>query len=156
MIVRRYDFSVESPLSCGQVLEALTDFSDRRPRYFSNLSAGTYSVLERGDAWARVREGTGPFFSVERYTWSPEGRIWSVIEDSNVSAPGGITDVRVSARADGGSLVRVHMERDFRGLAGLFLLFSASLNGGSRFFRRTYVRVLRNIARETRRERRKA
>src|SRR5579884_2350741 len=136
MIVRRYDFSVESPLSCGQVLEALTDFSDRRPRYFSNLSAGTYSVLERGDAWARVREGTGPFFSVERYTWSPEGRIWSVIEDSNVSA-----------RADGGSLVRVHMERDFRGLAGLFLLFSASLNGGSRFFRRTYVRVLRNIAR---------
>jgi hypothetical protein len=151
---KTYSFEVVAPIPSDIVFSALTDFSDKRRIYYP-ISRNRYRVLEQTKTTARVQEGTGPIFSQERYDWSTKGRIWSVIEDSNVAAPGGFTDVRVSSHPSGGSQVAVRMERDFQGWRGNLLYVSATLQGGSRFFRRALLRTLRHIQREAIRERQK-
>ena len=100
---RRFQFVIDCPLPRAVVFEAMTDFSEKRAEYFPNLSRKSYRVLESGDKSALVREGTGPFFTQERYDWSTDGRIWSVIEESNVGSAG-----RHDRREDHGALRR-HM-----------------------------------------------
>lgn len=129
------------------VFQALTDFSDKRAAYFPNLSKGSYRLIEQTDKTAVVIEGAGTFRSRERYDWSTPGRIRSVVEESNVVAPGGITDVRVERRA-GGCQVAVALEREYIGWRGKLILSSIYVNGRSRFFRRTYLRMLKNVQRE--------
>jgi len=150
---RRFQFVIDCPLPRAVVFEAMTDFSEKRAEYFPNLSRKSYRVLESGDKSALVREGTGPFFTQERYDWSTDGRIWSVIEESNVVAPGGMTDVRITERSDGTCRVAVNLDREFVGWLGRLLQVSVGLNGGSRFFRKTYIRMLRNVQRSRRVER---
>jgi hypothetical protein len=149
---RRFEFFIDCPLPADTVFDAMTDFSEKRTVYFPNLSRTTYRVLERSGDTATVLEGTGPFENRERYDWSTRGRIWSVIEESNVVAPGGMTDVRIEPRAPG-CRVSVALDRDFVGWRGRVLQTSVFLNGGKRFFRRTYLRMLKNVQRERRRTR---
>src|SRR5215210_294877 len=66
-------FDVTTDASPGQVLQALTDFTERRPGiWHRTLDPQTYELRELGDTWAVARESTAgsPFWVVERYDWS--------------------------------------------------------------------------------------
>lgn len=149
-MTRSIDFTIDCPIPSEAVFAAMTDFSDRRPAYYPNLSRKRYRVLDLKEHSARVQEGAGPFLTVERYEWSGRCRVWSVIEESNVFRPGGVSDVKISDRRDGGSRLQVHLEREFHGWRGGVLQLSLAVNGRSGFFRRTYIKMLRNVARELR------
>ena len=148
---RRYvQFVIDCPLRSEVVFDALTDFSEKRVQYFPNLSRANYAVIERDAKTALVREGTGPFFTTERYDWSTAGRIWSVIEESNVAMPGGMTDIRITTRSDGWCRLNVDIDRQFYGWKGTVIDAAVVLNGKKRFFRRTYIRMLKNVQRASR------
>jgi hypothetical protein len=64
-------FDVTTDASPGQVLQALTDFTERRARiWHRTLDPKTYQLRELGDTWAVARESTAgsPFWVVERST----------------------------------------------------------------------------------------
>src|SRR4051794_35362390 len=66
-------FDVTTDASPGQVLQALTHFTERRPRvWHRTLDPKTYDPRELGSTWAVARESTvgSPFWVVERYHWS--------------------------------------------------------------------------------------
>ncbi|HZT96037.1 MAG TPA: hypothetical protein VFB34_04285 [Chloroflexota bacterium] len=148
-----YRFSVDCPVPADQLFAMLTDFSDSRPDYFPNLSRKTYQVLERHDGVAVVREGAGPFWTIERYDFSAPGRIWSVVQDSNVLAPGGMIDMRIKPQNGRGSTIEVNIERRFVGWRGGVMRFSiATRGGGTRFFRWQLKRSLVAIMSARRRQ----
>jgi Polyketide cyclase / dehydrase and lipid transport len=151
---RHFEFHIDCPISADRVFDAMTDFSEKRTEYFPNLSKSHYQVVERRGDTAVVVEGTGPFSSREKYDWSTKGRIWSVIEESNVAAPGGITDVRIAERGSG-CRVSVALDRDFIGWRGGVIVAGIYMNGGKRFFRRTYLRMLKNVQRDRRHARKR-
>jgi hypothetical protein len=51
-------FDLDTKASPEQVLEAMTDFTDRRTRIWKTLDPQVYEVRERGDTWAVAREGS--------------------------------------------------------------------------------------------------
>nr|MBA2254267.1 hypothetical protein [Chloroflexota bacterium] len=48
----------DGEVSAERFVAALTDFIERRPELWPNLDAKFYRLLERGDTWAEVTEGT--------------------------------------------------------------------------------------------------
>ena len=103
-------FDLTTSASPDQVLAALTDFSDRRPRiWHRTLDAATYELRELGSTWAVAREGTAgsPFWVVERYDWSDPSVVrWDDVETSWGGLGSG--EVRISPADGGGS--RLHAE----------------------------------------------
>ena len=79
-------FELTTRATPEQVLEALTDFSERRPEIWRRtLDASSYELRELGDTWAVARESTAgsPFWVVERYDWSEPGVVrWTDVETS--------------------------------------------------------------------------
>ena len=79
-------FDVTTDASPGQVLQALTDFTERRPRiWHRTLDPKTYELRELGGTWAVARESTAgsPFWVVERYDWSDPSVVrWADLETS--------------------------------------------------------------------------
>lgn len=65
-------YTVETELSPNAVWDALTEFGPRRAELWPDLSPSSFKVLERGENWARVREGTANLgiWSIERYEWA--------------------------------------------------------------------------------------
>ena len=94
------------------VREALIDFSPRRPELWPGIKESMYEVVELGDTWAIVREGTGgPVWSRERYDWSEPGRVvWTVVE-SGFSRPGDFIAADISPRSGGGSRIELDWNR---------------------------------------------
>ena len=54
----RVTYTVETDLSPKVVWDALTEFGPRRAELWPDLSPSSFRVLDRGEGWARVREGT--------------------------------------------------------------------------------------------------
>lgn len=144
-------FCIDCPLPADVVRVALSDFSAKRFEYFPNLSRATFEVFELNDSTALVREGAGPFYSRLRYNWSAEGRIWSVVTESNVLAAGSLTDVRIEPRDRRSCRVSIHIENEYIGRVGSTLYAFIMLNGRTRFFRRLYLRTLKNVRRSRQR-----
>jgi hypothetical protein len=65
-----YDFSVETSVPADQMLAAATDFSERRPDLWPNVSRKQYHVYSVGDHSAEVEEGTSPFHHRAKYEWT--------------------------------------------------------------------------------------
>ena len=147
-----YNFSIKCPLPGDVVFKGLTDFSDQRVRYFPNLSRETYRVLDQTKTSATVIEGTGPFRTKERYDWSTKGRIWSVVVESSVLGPGSVTDIRVINNGSMACRVEGHLEREYVGSQGAVLAGLVFIQGRSRFYRKLYLRTLKNIQKASRRK----
>ena len=102
-------FDLVTKASPEQVLEAMTDFTDRRPRIWDRtLDAKIYEAREAGDTWAVAREGSphSPFWVVVRYDWSDPRTIrWTELE-TNHGDPGG-GSMRIEPREGGGSHLHV-------------------------------------------------
>ncbi|KRF06686.1 hypothetical protein ASG88_19450 [Nocardioides sp. Soil777] len=103
-------FDLVTRASPEQVLEAMTDFTDRRPRIWSKtLDPETYEVMELGDTWAVAREGSphSPFWVVARYDWSDPRLIrWTELETNHGDPGDGF--MRIEPHGEGGS--RLHVE----------------------------------------------
>ncbi len=103
-------FELVTRASPEQVLEAMTDFTDRRLEIWSKtLDPKIYEARESGDTWAVAREGSphSPYWVILRYDWSDPSVVrWTELE-TNHGDPGD-GHVRIEPRGAGGS--RLHVE----------------------------------------------
>jgi hypothetical protein len=130
----RIEFSLDSDVPADRVFAAITDFTDRRPDLWPNISRKYYEVHATGENWAEATEGTevlGGVWGTERYEWSP-GEVRATVTDSNI-CKSGTWEMRVSER-DGGSHIEVVNHRQFKGkgllLAAGLVLFGRSVLRG--------------------------
>ncbi|MGH2736978.1 MAG: hypothetical protein ACRDKZ_15470, partial [Actinomycetota bacterium] len=76
-------FEVESPLPPDAVLEALTDFSERRPELWPAIDPKLYRVHDVSASSALVTEGTdfmGGIWATELYEWDGSGTVRATIQ----------------------------------------------------------------------------
>jgi hypothetical protein len=95
-----------------KVIGAMTDFSDRRPEIWPNLSAKIYRAHSVGDNTADVTEGTdvpgGGVWERVTYEWT-DTAVKSVITDSRLFQAGGTFVFRVEPHGSGS---RIHFTID--------------------------------------------
>lgn len=111
MVIR---FEVESPLEPGMVLEALTDFSGRRPELWPAIDPNVYRVHELSASSALVTEGTaimGGIWATELYEWNGSRNVRATIQESNFWHAGGIWELTAEEREGGGSILKVTRDR---------------------------------------------
>jgi len=117
--VARVTYTVTSGLDPKIVWDALTEFGPRRAELWPDLSPSEFKVLERGDNWARVREGTASLriWSIERYEWTYP-IITATVEEANAAQTGGTWRMEVKPGASGGSNLTINMDRRAKGVVG--------------------------------------
>ncbi|HSS92432.1 MAG TPA: SRPBCC family protein [Candidatus Dormibacteraeota bacterium] len=138
-------YTVETHLAPSVVWDALTEFGPRRTKLWPDLSPESFRVLERGNDWARVREGTASLgiWSIERYEWA-EPVITATVEEANATQPGGTWRIEVKPRPGGGSVLTVSMNRRAKGFTGHILHGIFQVTNG-RFLAARTRRMLANI-----------
>jgi len=117
----RIEYSVETDVPSEQVMSAITDFSDRRPDLWPNISRKFWKLHDRGETWAECTEGSevaGGIWARERYEWTAN-RIVGTVQDSNIFKSGTWT-MTVEPRPDGGARVTVVSDRRPKGKGLLF------------------------------------
>jgi len=118
-------------------IAALTDFSDRRPTLWPNLSPECYVVHEVGSTAADVQEGTlvagSCVWARERYDWSEAGRVTLTLIEAASFRPGTVIDYRVTPGPDGGCRVSVDFQRIAASPKGRLVGAVVQLTGSRRF-----------------------
>ena len=127
--------------SAEQVMDAYTDFSDRRLQIWRDtLKPDNYALLEQGRCWAVVREGSLRMGVVLRYDWSEPFVVrWSVVKSSFCDH----SEWRLTVRpaTDGGAQVEILInEHGGKGASGRLILGLKGLLG---------PRVLRHSSKRT-------
>jgi hypothetical protein len=135
---------VDSKVPAERVLAAATDFSERRPELWPNISREFWQVHERGPNWAEATEGSPGVWARERYEWS-DNRVVGTTQDSNVFRPGGTWTLAVEPRDGGGSHIHLVLDRRFKGKGWLF--YPAVALFGRRMFERNLQKTLDVLAR---------
>ncbi len=145
MSMARVSYSVSTDLDPEVVWDALTEFGPRRAELWPDLSAESFKVLERGDNWARVKEGTARLgiWSIERYEWT-EPVITATVEEANAAQTGGTWRMEVQPGPNGGSILTVSMNRKAKGFAGHIIHGIFQVTNG-RFLAARTRRMLANI-----------
>src|SRR5260370_13454475 len=108
----RVTYTVETDLDPKVVWDALTEFGPRRAQLWPDLSPSDFKLLDRGESWARVREGTASLgiWSIERYEWEYPV-ITATAEDASAAQTGGTWRMQVQPRTAGGSVLTIKMHR---------------------------------------------
>jgi Polyketide cyclase / dehydrase and lipid transport len=138
-------YTVDTDLDPKVVWAALTEFGPRRAELWPDLSPSSFEVLERGESWARVREGTASLgiWSIERYEWH-EPVITATVEEANAAESGGTWRMEVKPRSGGGSHLTISMNRRAKGLVGHIIHGIFQVTNG-RFLAARTRRMLANI-----------
>jgi hypothetical protein len=108
------EFQVESPLQASEVIEALTDFSERRLELWPAIDPEVYRVHEVSSGSALVTEGTdvmGGIWATELYEWNGSNTVRATVQDSNFWHSGGTWELTAEPRDGGGSVLRVTRDR---------------------------------------------
>lgn len=128
----RVEFDMETTLPPERLVEALTDFTDRRPQLWPDLNPDIYEVYEVGETTADVREGSRSpkIWAREHYDWSTPGLVTWTVRKSNFCAPGSSVSARVTPKNDGGSRVHIRWERIPLGMRSRVMLGLVGLSGG--------------------------
>jgi Polyketide cyclase / dehydrase and lipid transport len=132
------EISVDSDVAPERVLAAATDFSEKRPDYWPNIDREHFRVHGRGEHWAEATEGSPSVWARERYEWSGN-RVVGTTQQSNVFRPGGTWTLTAEPH-DGGSRVRIVLDRRFKGRGWLF--YPAVALFGRRMFERNLQKTL--------------
>lgn len=141
-------YVLHSRLPPERVIEALVDFSDRRPRIWTETcDPKVYRVHRVGTSDAEVTEGVSYAWSRERYDWSEPGVVTLDQLDSNVAQAGGRIRYSVVPH-DGGSRIECDRRRLFRGIRGR-LAGTVMVLLGARILRRQLAVGLRRYERLT-------
>jgi hypothetical protein len=121
----KLELEIDSSLPPQRIVDALTDFSERRPDIWPGLSRDLYEVYSVGETSAEIREGTkAPGMTVwarEHYDWSEPNVVRWTVKESNFSKPGGGLVARIEERP-GGSRIHLTWEREGSTLKGRFVL----------------------------------
>jgi hypothetical protein len=142
------EMDLETSLSPERVEELILDFSDRRPQIWPRVDPDLFEVVDRGETWADIREGTKApgltIWAIEHYDWSVSGTIRWTVKESNFSAPGSFVQADITPRDGGGSKVHLTWSREGTSLMGklvlgLIALLRARPIGDS--FRKTFARA---------------
>jgi hypothetical protein len=107
-------FQIESPLRANEVIEALTDFSERRPELWPAIDPKVYRVHEVSSGSALVTEGTdfmGGIWATELYEFNGSNTVRATVQESNFWHPGGTWELYAEPRDGGGSVLRVTRDR---------------------------------------------
>jgi len=142
----RVSGEVTSSTPADLVLQALTDFSPRRPELWPNISPKFYQVHSVGQTEADVTEGStflGGIWERDRYDWSEPGVVLIEVEDSNAFATGSWWRYQVEP-VGSGSLVRFQFDRRPKNLKGRLASFLLAL-AGKRVFTRSLEETLRRL-----------
>ena len=134
-----------SDLTPQVVWEAITEFGPRRAELWPDLSPSSFRILERGDGWARVREGTASLgiWSIERYEWAYPV-ITATVEEANAAQTGGTWRMEVQPGPAGGSVLTIKMDRRAKGFVGHIIHAVFQVTNG-RFLAARTRRMLANI-----------
>ena len=140
-------YSGSSDLDPQVVWDALTEFGPRRAELWPDLSPSSFRVLDRGENWARVREGTASLgiWSIERYEWKYPV-ITATVEEANAAQPGGTWRMEVQPGPAGGSVLTITMDRRAKGVVGHIIHALFQVTNG-RFLAARTQRMLANIRR---------
>jgi len=143
--VARVTYTVATDLDPKVVWDALTEFGPRRAELWPDLSPSSFRVLELGDGWARVREGTAGLgiWSIERYEWK-EPVITATVEEANAAQTGGTWRMEVRPGPAGGALLTIQMDRKAKGFVGHIIHGLFQVTNG-RFLAARTRRMLANI-----------
>ena len=141
----RVTYTVTTHLSPQVVWEALTEFGPRRAELWPDLSPSDFKVLNRGDGWARVREGTSSLgiWSIERYEWAYPV-VTATVEEANAAQSGGTWRMEVAAAEGGGTVLTIKMDRKAKGFTGHIVHGLFQVTNG-RFLAARTRRMLANI-----------
>jgi hypothetical protein len=124
----------QTSLSPEQTVRALTDFSDRRPAMWTNVSPEHYQVFSVGETSADVREGTkrGPMnvWAREQYDWSTPNTVTWTVKESNFCTPGSYVRAEIRPRPGGGSIIRSTWNRTPTSMSGRFIFAVMKLSRG--------------------------
>ena len=107
-------FEVQSRLEPEAVLEALTDFSERRPELWPAIDPQVYRVHEVSASSALVTEGTdvmGGIWATELYEWDGSGTVRATVQESNLWHSGSTWELTAAPREGGGSILKVTRDR---------------------------------------------
>jgi hypothetical protein len=129
-------YEADGEIPAERFIAALTDFTERRPELWPNLDATFFRLIERGDTWAEVQEGTdvlGGVWGRERYDWSEPGRVTLTLLESPDFRPGTVIDYHVTDRPGGGCHVAVDFQRIAASPRGRFVGAVVQLTGVGRF-----------------------
>jgi len=145
--VARVTYTVESDLDPKVVWDALTEFGPRRAELWPDLSPESFRVLDQGQGWARVREGTASLgiWSIERYSWH-EPVIMATVEEASAAHRGGTWRMEVKLRPGGGTVLTIQMDRRAKGLVGHIIHGVFQVTNG-RFLAARTQKMLANIRR---------
>ena len=110
---------LDSDISPERMLAAATDFSERRPELWPNISPEFWQLHDRGPNWAEATEGSPSVWARERYEWS-DNQIVGTTQESNVFRAGGTWTLSVKPRGGVGSHIRVNFDRRWKGKGWLF------------------------------------
>lgn len=145
----RVVMDIETSLSPAQVIAALTDFTERRPKLWKNLDARKYEVYEVGETTALIREGSPGVWAKERYDWSTPGKVTWTVQESNFSSTGDSVTAEPRPKPGGGSVVRIVWQRTGKTpVARLVVKLIASRGGKS--FKGAMDKAFRHLEREMR------
>lgn len=138
-------FQVTTDQAPQAVLEALIDFSDRRPDVWPNIDRSHFRVHGQGTGWAEVTEGNIIAWERNRYEWdAASGAVSVTTMESDAWATGSQWQYRLHPTATGGTQVEVTVVRTGRGLRGR-LVGAAITWFGARTLRSDMEKVLRRI-----------
>jgi hypothetical protein len=144
----KIEIDFETKLAPDKVVEALTDFTPRRPDIWPGLARKFYQVYSVGDGSAEVQEGSSKPVKVwakERYDWSTPGTVMWTVKESNFCTPGSFVSARAEAAPDGGSKIHLTWERFPSNMKGRILIFMMKIFGPK--ILRTYnTKVLDGLA----------
>lgn len=139
-------FEATTPLAPQRVLQALTDFSDRRPQLFRNIDRTHFQVHGEGPDWADVTEGNVLAWERNRYDWDQAaGTVTVKTVESDSWAPGSRWQYGLHPAADGGTRIEVEVVRIPRTLRGRLIALGLPL-AGSRVLRADLQNLLAQIA----------
>jgi hypothetical protein len=128
------EMQTESSLSPDQVIDALTDFSERRPQMWPGISPEYYEVYSVGETTADVREGTkqGPLnvWAREVYDWTVPNNVTWTVRESNFCTPGSYVKADIKPRDGGGSIITTSWDRTPTSLSGRFIFAVMKLTRG--------------------------
>ncbi|HET9849511.1 MAG TPA: hypothetical protein VFR68_13260 [Candidatus Dormibacteraeota bacterium] len=143
-------FQVATSLDPQTVIDALTNFSDRRPDLYRNIDHAHFRVHDRGPSWADVTEGNVLAWERNRYEWDLEaGTVMVRTIESNSWAPGSRWEYRVHPGSGGTTQVDVTAVRTPRTLRGRLIALGIPMLG-ARVLRADLESVLARAASERR------
>lgn len=145
-----YNLSFETSVPPERLFAAATDFSERRPDFWPNISREQYRVFSVGDHTAEVEEGTKPVHHRYKYEWTDDGFVRATTVHATVMNTGSIWEMRVRPRDGVGSRVDIHVEMGFKRLVAPVGMLVMALNGGvAETYRKWFVKTLVVLERET-------